>query len=37
MKDGLVDDIQTAARKDKSIVNTEKSIKDLRDMVTVLI
>lgn len=36
MQDGIVDDIQTAVRRDKSIVNTEKSIKDLRDMVTVL-
>lgn len=36
MKDGLVDDTQTAGRH-KSIGNTEKSIKDLRDMVTVLI
>ena len=37
MKDGLVDDTQTAGRRDKSIGNTEKSTKDLRDMVTVLI
>lgn len=37
MKDSLVDDIQTEARRDKTIRNIEKSIKGIREMAKGLI
>lgn len=37
MEDSLVVAIQTEAKRDKSLGNTEKSIKEIRDMVKGLI